>query len=155
MTGETVKIKIPETVSIDEFNENFTKIRIEEININLKKKNVLRSKKLKNKIFKEAVDSIPNVAYNPHTAMQFVKSTAYSNLFNSSSLNDDNKLDELSFCAENDDDKIMIEKMKKHLNTKEMNEKHEIEQNYLLALEKAKNGNKRALVDFFMYDIES
>ena len=172
MTGETVKIKKPETVSIDECNEKLTKIRIEEINKNLKNKMSMRNKKLKNKMFKESVNSIPNVSYNPHTAIQFIKSTGYSNLFNSSYLNnsnnnniynnnednnenEENKLDELSFCTDNDDDKIMIEKMKKHLNTNDINKKHEIEQNYLIALDKAKNGNKRALFDFFMYENEN
>ena len=79
--GEKFLPKKIETENGEEPYRDLLKNRVDIIQKNRKILLDNREKKMRTKNFKESVRTIPNVLYNPHTALQLMKSTEGGNLF--------------------------------------------------------------------------
>jgi hypothetical protein len=80
--GKPIKMKTP--VALDGEDEPFRdlfKERIDDLQKVRKDEVRIKEKKLKDKLFRESVLSIPDVKYNPNTALQLMRSSDGGKLF--------------------------------------------------------------------------
>ena len=159
--GEKVKMKLPEAINgekpyIDEF-----KNRINLIKKNRKSDLDEREKKIRSTVFKDSVRDIPFVSYNPHTAVQLLRSTEREKLYldalncndNKTILIFDNDINNNNNNNNNNDrnnDKNININSIKSLNTDNINLKHSDERKYLKTIKLAQNGDEKVLYDYFL-----
>ena len=144
--------------------------RIILIQKNWKKDLDQREKKMKKEIFKESVRAIPIVLYNPHTAVQLLRSTERKKLFfNAINCNDDKSVlsynNDINTKYDNDNSngnnnlyrnnydnnfQNQNQNVMKSLNTNNLKLKHSAEIKYLEVMNSAQNGDKNILYDFFL-----
>ena len=75
---------LPKKIETENGEEPYRDLLKNRVDIIQKNRKILldnREKKMRTKNFKESVRTIPNVLYNPHTALQLMKSTEGGNLF--------------------------------------------------------------------------
>ena len=128
--GKTISVKAPEPV-IDGMDPILdpTKHRITRLQKNREISDQTKAKRITSKMFSQIAHSIPDVSYNPLTALQLMKSSESHVLF---------------LRAADVGSPINV------YTTEDIQKKHAQEREFVYALQRARRGDKRALVDYYM-----
>lgn len=128
--GKTISVKAPEPVinGMDPILDP-TKHRITRLQKNREISDQTKAKSITKKMFSQIAHSIPDVSYNPLTALQLMKSSESHVLF---------------LRAADVGSPINV------YTTEDIQKKHAQEREFVYALQRARQGDKRALVDYYM-----
>ena len=131
-TGKPTKLKEPTPLYGDDgvLADPF-KYRTKLLNIRRSKILHEREKKFNTKLFQQSVQQIPNVKYNPFTALELIHTKGSSDIYQNAA-------------------KSTIGLDTKAYITSEFDHKHTMEKDFVTALQAAKSGNKESLLNFYM-----
>lgn len=128
-TGKPIRTKVPEPIFDDEgVPVDRTKPRIVRLQKAFGKDEQHRAEKHRTNAFSQIAHSIPDVNYNPLTALQLMKSPEGARRF--------------MRAADTGSPEAYI--------THDVGRKHDAEREFVHALQEARRGNKRALFDYYM-----
>ena len=129
-TGKTIAVRVPEPVldGMDPIQDP-TKHRITRLQKKREISDQTKAQRITSKLFSQIAHSIPDVSYNPLTALQLMQSSESHVLF---------------LRAADVGSPINI------YTTNDIHQKHAQEREFVYALQRARQGDKRALVDYYM-----
>ena len=128
--GKKVTVKVPEPVMNGmEPIQDPTKHRITRLQKTREIIDQTKAQRITSKLFSQIAHSIPDVSYNPLTALQLMKSSGSHELF---------------LRAADAGSPINV------YTTNDIQQKHAQEREFVYALQRARQGDKRALFDYYM-----